>query len=172
VPFKYVGKKVDLKVTDSLVEIYLGSERIYTHLKFPKYAKYKWATIKEHMPDQFNQSQWDDERIRKWANSIGPCTGEVIDRIFSSVSIKEQGYNSALSVLRISKKYPSERLEVACEIALERIRAPRYRNIMSILSSNQDQIVLEKRVKSQLKDANNNDQGYVRGARFYGGGDC
>lgn len=172
VPFRYVGKKVDLKVTDSLVEIFLGSERIYTHLKFPKYAKYKWSTVKEHMPDQFNQTLWDDERIRKWASSIGPCTSEVIERIFSSVSIKEQGYNSALSVLRISKKYPSERLEVACDIALERIRAPRYRNIMSILSSNQDQIVLEKRVKSQLKDSNNNDQGYVRGSKFYGGGDC
>lgn len=171
VPFKYVGKKVDLKVTESLVEIYLGSERIYTHMKFPKYAKYKWSTIEEHMPDQFNQAQWDDERIKKWANSVGPFTSEVIERIFSNVSIKEQGYNSALSVLRISKKYSNERLEAACGIALERIRYPRYRNIMSVLTSNMDLIALKNNSKSQLKEAKNVEQGYVRGSQFYSGGD-
>ena len=34
-PYKYVGKKVDLKVTDSLVEIYYKSERICSHKKSP-----------------------------------------------------------------------------------------------------------------------------------------
>ena len=42
------------------------------------------------MPDRFKHPEWDDERIRKWAYSIGGNTGTVIDRIFLSVKIKEQ----------------------------------------------------------------------------------
>jgi len=100
------AKKVELKVTESLLEIYFKAERIASHKKLPTYSKYKWSTLEEHMPDQFQHTEWDDERIKKWAYSIGNCTGEVIDRIFNSVRIKEQGYNSALSVLRLSSRYP------------------------------------------------------------------
>ncbi len=171
VPYKYVGKKVDLKVTESLLEIYFQGERIASHKKLPDYSKYNWSTLEEHMPDQFHHAEWDDERIKKWAYSIGNCTGEVIDRIFNSVRIKEQGYNSALSVLRLTKRYPNERLEVACELALTKIRVPRYSHLKSILSSNQDQLYLATKSKTQIKELHQSVQGYVRGPQYYGGGD-
>lgn len=170
-PYKYVGKKIDLKITESLVEIYFKGERIASHTKFPNYTKYKWSTSDEHMPDQFNHPEWDDVRIKQWAYSIGKCTGEVIDRIFGSVHIKEQAYNSSLSVLKLSKSYSAERLEISCEIALGRIRVPRYSHLKSILSTNQDQLYLAKRAESQSKVLNQSVQGYVRGASYYGGGD-
>jgi transposase len=171
VPYNYVGKEVDLKITDSLVEIYYKSERLYSHKRLPDYLKYKWSTFEEHMPDNFQHAKWDDERIKKWAYSIGPNTGEVIDRIFASVRIKEQGYNSALSVLRLSKTYSAERLEASCELALEKIRSPRYKNLKTILSSNQDQLFLSKKAEIRSKGLNQTVQGYVRGSQFYGGGD-
>ena len=170
-PYKYVDKKVDLKVTESLLEIYFKGERIASHKKLPGYSKYKWSTLEEHMPDQFQHTEWDDERIKKWAYSIGNCTGEVIDRIFNSVRIKEQGYNSALSVLRMTKRYSNERLEIACELALTKIRVPRYSHLKSILSSNQDQLYLAKKSESKIKELNQSVQGYVRGSQYYGGGD-
>lgn len=64
VPYKYVGKKVDLKVTESLLEIYFQGERIASHKKLPDYSKYNWSTLEEHMPDQFHHAEWDDERIK------------------------------------------------------------------------------------------------------------
>lgn len=61
--------------------------------------KNKYSTHPEDMPPAFrNIVQWDDERIRNWASSVGKSTRQVIDRIFSSVSIKEQGYNPCLAV--------------------------------------------------------------------------
>jgi len=48
--------------------------------------------------------------IKKWATSIDDNTAEVIDRIFQSVNIKEQGYNLALSVLKLSKPYSEKHL--------------------------------------------------------------
>ena len=47
-----------------------------------------------------------------WASTIGPYTREVIDRIFRSVKVKEQGYNAALSVLHLSSHYSNQRFEV------------------------------------------------------------
>lgn len=169
-PYKYVGKTVDLKVSDSLLEIYFNGERIATHKRLPDYVKYAWATKSEDMPDQFQHAEWDDVRIKKWAYSIGNYTGEVIDRIFTNVKIKEQGYNSSLSVLRLSKNYSEERLEVACEMALAKVKIPRYHHLKSILSSNQDLVYSENKLHTEKKERNCNVQGYVRGVGYYSGG--
>ena len=83
------------------------------------------------------------------------------------MKIKEQGYNSSLSVLRLSKTYSEARLETACELALTRVRVPRYHHLKAILAANQDQIYLgQKKASSKSQD---NTQGYVRGAEYYGG---
>lgn len=88
---------------------------------------------------------WDEERIKKWASSIGKYTSETVNRIFEGVEIKEQGFNPALSVLRLSIKYSEARLEAACEFAINGgIRKPRYHHLKSILAANQDRIYLER----------------------------
>ena len=165
-PYQYVGEEADLKITDTKLEIYVKDKRVATHDRYPKYVQNRYSTHKEDMPDQFQQPQWDDERIERWAYSIGNYTGEVIDRIFASVKIKEQGYNPSLSVLRLSKTYSEARLETSCELALTQIRTPRYHHLKAILVANQDQIYLEKK-NSTKKDSSAG--GYVRGAEYYGG---
>lgn len=135
-------RKADLKVTDTKLEIYVKGERVATHTKFPEYVTNRYSTHKEDMPDQFQQPAWDDERIMRWAHSIGPGATEVINLIFAAVKIKEQGYNPSLSVLRLSKTYSEARLEAACEMALTKVRTPRYHHLKAILAANQDQIYL------------------------------
>ncbi len=166
-PYQFVGKKVDLKVTEKFIEIYHQHERISTHSKFPQYRENQFSTHQEDMPDRFKKPEWDDIRIRKWAHSIGESTGTVIDRIFLNVKIKEQGYNSSLSVLRLSKTYSEARLETACELALTKVRTPRYHHLKSILAANQDQVYLNG-LKTNPDDQNTT-VGYVRGAEYYGG---
>ncbi|WP_180375468.1 hypothetical protein [Clostridium thermarum] len=50
-------------------------------------------------------------------------------------------------------------------------RVPRYKQLKSILASNQDIIYLEKK-NAHLKalESKSNAHGYVRGAEYYGGG--
>lgn len=166
-PYQYARKSVDLKVTDSTVEIYSGSLRLATHNRFPAGRKNQYSTHVEDMPDKFRFSPWDDTRIKNWAKSIGRYTGETVDRIFESVSIKEQGYNPALAVLRLSNKYSEARLEAACEFAITQgIKKPRYHHLNSILSSNQDEIYLEKKNSADKGDS---PMGYLRGSSYYGG---
>lgn len=167
VPYAYVRKHVDLKVSENTVDIYYGNERIATHKRFPDYIEYKYSTLKEHMPTEFLKNEWNDERIRSWADKIGPNTRKVIDRIFDSFQIKEQGFNPSLSVLKLSDKYSQERLENACELALDKYRVPRYHHINALLSANQDIIFTER--KSRISNDRSGSQGYLRGSEYYGG---
>ena len=165
-PYQYVGKQVDLKITESFVEIFHKGERLTTHNKYQDYVCNAWSTHAEDMPDQFQQMDWDDQRICSWAASIGNSTSAVIDLIFASVKIKEQGYNACLSVLRLSKSYSKERLEAACSLALTKFRSPHYRHLKSILASNEDMIYANDQKRNA---AVNETKGYVRGASYYGG---
>lgn len=127
-PYQYARKTVNLKVTDSTVEIYSGNTRIATHNRFPSGRKNQYSTHQEDMPDRFRISPWDDVRIKNWAGAIGKYTAEVVGRIFEGVSIKEQGCNPALAVLRPGNKYSEVRLEAACEFAVTSgIKKPRFR---------------------------------------------
>ncbi|MFA6662053.1 MAG: IS21 family transposase [Bacilli bacterium] len=166
-PYQYVGKLADLKVTDTKLEIYISGERISTHTRFPSYITDQYSTHSEDMPDQFLKPEWDDVAIRRWAYSIGSNASEVIERIFAGVKIKEQGYNPSLSVLRLSNTYSEARLETACELALTKVRTPRYYHLKAILSSNQDKVFIES--KNISKGSTETSSGYVRGAEYYGG---
>lgn len=138
VPYRFVGKTVDLKITDSMIEIYCGHERISSHKRFPSYARNKYDTYPEDIPERFQKKEWNELTIRQWAASIGKQTLTVVDRIFKSYSTSEQGINPSMSVLKLSKKYSYERLETACELALEYVSVPRYSHLKAILAASQD----------------------------------
>ena len=160
-PFQYISKMVDIKYTKSCIEIYYDNERIATHPRFAEYIKNKYSTIESHMPEKASNPNWDVERIQNWAAKIGDNTLEVINRIINSVKIKEQSFNSALAVLKLSKVYSNSQLENACEYALTQFNIPRYSHINAILKLKQEKI----ETKTQVSTAT----GYVRGADYYGG---
>ena len=113
------------------------------------------------------QTEWNELTIRQWAASIGKQTLTVIDRIFKSCRTSEQGINPSMSVLKLSKKYSSERLETACTMALEHVNVPRYSHLKAILTSGQD-----AEYKANKKQENESSPaGFVRGAAYYGGDD-
>jgi hypothetical protein len=86
--------------------------------------------------------------------------------MFESVSIKEQGYNPCLAVLRLSRTYTDARLETACELAISRgIKVPRYHHLKAILSANQD-IVYKERLNAP-STPDDLSMGYLRGSDYY-----
>ena len=164
-PYQYARKTVDLRVTDTTVEIYYQGNRISTHNRFPAGHKNQYSTHPEDMPEKFKITPWNDERIKNWASSIGPYTAQVINRIFTGVDIKEQGYNPSLAVLRLSKDYTEDRLEAACEFAIVKgIKKPRYHHLKAILAANQDKLYLESK---KCKGPDDDTMGYLRGSDYY-----
>ena len=163
--YMYRGEYVDIRYTENVVEIYHNHQRIASHPKFPDYVTNQYATNKDDMPDYFNQPEMNKERLCSWASTIGENTLEVINRIFRSVQIKEQGYNAALSVLN-----SSERFKDACQIALTNTATPRYRYIKAILSSNQDLVLRDRHKKTTVKEnsqSSESEGAFVRGAAYY-----
>ena len=63
-------EKVDLRVTDTKVEIYSGSDRIATHTRFAAGRKKQYSTHPEDMPEKFKFTPWNEERIQKWASPL------------------------------------------------------------------------------------------------------
>ena len=118
----------------------------------------------------FNEPEMNDVRMLSWTATIGPYTFDVIARVFRSVKIKEQGYNSALAILRLSKGYTKERFETACRIALEMSSSPRDYLIQSLLVNNQDTVREEQEAQPKENSQPKEDSGaFIRGAASYGG---
>jgi transposase len=62
----------------------------------------------------------------------------MVEQIINSRQHPEQGYRSCLGILRLAKKYSSERLEAACSRALS-FNAYSYKSVRSILEKGLDQ---------------------------------
>lgn len=172
VPFHYVHKRVDVRLTSALVEIYYEGKRIASHKRL-KGRRGQYDTIVEHMPPNHQlYSQWDGDRFRRWARQCGASTETVIERILGSYRVEEQAYKSCIGLLKLSKKYGTDRFNNACRLALEKMPVPRYKLIKSILAEKLDIGLTPDESGRQTAPracANANSAAFVRGAAYYGG---
>ncbi|MGB3374638.1 MAG: IS21 family transposase [Microbacterium sp.] len=169
VPYAHIGRAVDLRITDSTVEVFAGDERLTSHLLAPAGMVNEYRTHDSDLPGGARYRQWDAERVRAWAGRIGVNTTTVVNRIFESVAVDEQGLDAALAVLRLTRRYSATRVEAAAEIVLSsRVRSPRYAHLRPILETNQDQ--LGSRDAWSTPGTTIEPVGYVRGADYYAGG--
>ena len=169
VPFAHIGRGVDLRVTDTVLEVFDGHERLTSHLLAPPGVSNDYRTHDADLPDGPRYRQWDPSRVREWAARIGESATTVVNRIFESVPVEEQGLDAALAVLRLSRRYSAARVEAACQIALaSRLRSPRYAHLRPILDTGQDQA--GRRAPRFEATAESEPAGYVRGGDYYAGG--
>ena len=100
VPYEYVGKRVEVRQTNSIVEIYYKGTRICSHARLHGRAN-QYSTNNDHMPENHKLFEWNKERFEKWAKGIGKNTYEVIHRLISRYKVEEQSYKSCISLLNI-----------------------------------------------------------------------
>src|SRR5699024_10970922 len=111
VPYALIGQSVDLRVTASMVEVFDGDRRVTSHVLAPAGVVNEHRTHDADLPDAPRYRQWDAERVREWAGRIGENTVTVVNRIFESVPVQEQGLDPALAVLRLTRRFSAARLE-------------------------------------------------------------
>jgi transposase len=143
VPYRYVGKLVELQYDQDIIEIYCQSDRIASHKRV--YRPGQYVTIKEHMSSthQF-YNDWSPEYFNKLALSIGTKTGEYISRLIAQQDYPETGYKQALGILSLKKAFDKHRIEKACAIALTHDTCS-YRTIKRILENKMDQAIESKK---------------------------
>jgi hypothetical protein len=114
------------------------------------------------MPESHRKNlEWPPSRIIAWAKTVGPCTAQVVEEIMKRRQHPEQGYRSALGVLRLRKRYPDERIEKACARAV-RFRMFSRRSIEATLKNNKDRVEDEQPAQQPLPWHEN-----VRGGDYY-----
>ena len=137
VPYQLIHQKVEVRLTDTTVEVFLKGNRVASHLRSRLPGRY--TTLSEHMPKSHQKHlQWTPSRLIHWAGTIGPQTQKLLTFILENRPHPEQGYRSCLGVLRLKERYTPERLEAACARALA-FKAYSYKNVESILKNGLDQ---------------------------------
>lgn len=162
VPYRYIGKKVKIEFTRSIVALYLKNQRIAYHKRMP--GQYGYTTIAEHLPSQHQfVSDWNPAKFISWAKEVGQETEKVINIILESKTHPEQAYKSCIGILSYGKKVGYDRLNDACRRA-DRYRSYSYRAIKNILTGNYDSLSKDEQVQYQLPLHEN-----IRGAEYYAG---
>ena len=97
------------------------------------YVKYDYSTLPEHRPASHRAHlEWTPSRLIDWGKSIGAHTGVLIEHVIRSKPHPEQGYRSALGILRLANKHGAHRLELACAKAFA-IGSPSYKTVKTML---------------------------------------
>jgi len=163
VPYEYIKKKVDVRVTEHTIEIFCSHNRIASHHRLSGRPG-QYSTIVEHMPkDHQKYLEWNGDRFRKWAERIGINTYTVVNAILTSKIVEQQTYRSCMGLLKLAEKYSDIRLEAACKKALTYTASPSYKSIKNILVTGSDQNTSEPPdVESTHKP-----HGITRGADYY-----
>ena len=112
--------------------------------------------------------EWNGDRFRKWADSIGINTSKVVDAILTSGRIEQQSYRSCMGLLKLAEKYSPEKLEQVCAKALSYSGKPSYKSIKNLLATMKDNPELISNETVTAKTAIKS-HGITRGAAYYGG---
>ena len=118
VPFTLIHQKVDIRATESMVEIFHRGNLVAVHPR--SFRSGRFSTLREHMPanHQFMEDI-NPERLIEWAKGIGPQTTLLVKATLQSRPFPEQAYRSCLGILRLVKKSNPSMLEQACQTVLE-----------------------------------------------------
>lgn len=161
VPYDYVRKSIDIRVTHKTVECFYREKSVARHLRDNTPSTY--TTIDGHRPEAHRQhALWNEERLQAWACQIGPGTHALIRKLFENTKRHlHQKERSALGILRLSHQYDEQTLEYACQQALL-LETCGYSSVHALI----------KRYRTKIK--NTNDQAYetpahgnVRGPDYY-----
>lgn len=162
IPYKWIGEKVNVKITKDMLEIHHKGSLLCTHPRIEG-PKGSMVTQKEHMPPYSNSyEEWNRKRFVLWAKQIGPHTTKVVENLFDHYEIERRAYEGVRSILKLAAIYSDQRLENACCLALENTSLPRYKNIKAILVNGQD-LRMKKHEEIQEEEKGC----FIRGAKYF-----
>jgi transposase len=161
VPYQLAGAQVWLRISAATVEVLFSSRRVASHLR--SYARHGHSTDDTHMPESHRRhAQWTPSRIVAWAEKTGPFAAALVSGILERRRHPEQGYRSALGIIRLADRYSAERVEAACGRALH-MSSYSYKSVESILSHNLDREPLPEKRHVRPHPHHQN----VRGGNYY-----
>ncbi len=133
VPYRYIGARVEVRVTASTLEIFHRGERIAAHIRATRRGAF--TTLAAHRPEPHRAVvEVSHARLLERALAIGPATADLL-RIQARLKCHpEQALRSAQGILRLAADFNPARLETACARALM-LKAYSYRAVRALITA-------------------------------------
>lgn len=161
VPYQLRGQQLDARITAGSIECFVQRKRIASHPR--SFQKGRHSTVAAHMPKGHQDyADWTPERLIRWAAKTGPRTAALTEAILASRQHAQQAFRSAMGLMRLAKVYTPQRLEAACDLALDG-GATNYKSVKSILSTGLDQQPRQQTLPISDPIAHDN----IRGGHYY-----
>ncbi len=161
VPYNHRGKKVKVRISEKVIEVFFKNHRIAIHKKSSQ--KWKYTTIPEHMPSFHKQyAEWTPSRIYTWAENVGEYTRIMCEQLISQSKHPEQGFRRCLGLLRQGKRFGDDRVEKACERAFN-YKVFDYKKVKSILEYGLENNLQTGKTENQKIVHHEN----IRGSQYY-----
>lgn len=163
VPYRYVGDKVRIRITASVLEVYLhsGDMPIATHVLSE--ADGGCSTMKEHQP-QSHRAYAEDQgaELFAWAQSIGADVGSFVHKHAEIHRRPALTLQAVRGLKKLGDQHGAERLNSACKRAIS-IPNVSVTSVRSMLSRRIENTPLRGRATSPSLPQHQN----VRGADSY-----
>ena len=101
VPYNLVQELVEIRSTPTTVEIFHKGKRVASHLR--SRGQGQRITNHEHRPKSHQAHlEWTPSRMVHWAQTIGPHTARLFERIMADKPHPEMGYRACLGIIRLA----------------------------------------------------------------------
>ena len=158
VPYRLVGKTVDVRQSANVLELYHHGKRVASHTVLDRRGA--CHTLPEHQPPQHAPRQ--QAPILARAEAIGPATLAFVQRQLHQRKHPELIERAMLGILRLAKDYSETALEAACAQA----------ELLGISSSRLLIALLKTTPSEAPPPATPLHHEHVRGADYFGAAPC
>lgn len=132
VPWAHIGKHVDARVSDRLVEIFAAGELIKT---WPRAERGRCTDDADYPPQKIAFFMRTPVWCRTRAEAAGEHVSELVTGLLASGALHH--LRAAQGILGLADRYGADRLDAACARALE-VGDPTYRTVKGILAVGAD----------------------------------
>lgn len=150
VPYKYIGKKVDVRIGAIHLKILYKGELIAIHTRIDNSNK-RFSTDLSHLPKRHIQYlKTNKDAFTDWAKSIDCQVERVFEAIFlQNKDIEEQAYRTCLGLKSLYRTYGHTKFISACQSALDS-NTFSYRFIKNLIdnsASKQEPIIIHQNIR-------------------------
>jgi hypothetical protein len=128
VPYRLIGRHVDVFCTVSLVSIFHKGQRVAAHARQEAEPGRATVTLDEHRPPTHRAAALlTPDAIRAEAASLGGALGLLADRIFADADHPDQAARQVAGLLRLGRLHGTVALQAAATAALSaNVRSYRF----------------------------------------------
>lgn len=143
-PFRFIGRRLDVRLTETMVQIFADGELVKSHVRVRKGRR---------------STDWQDYpsakaaffmRTPSWCRHRAKECGPAVERLVAGL-LGEQALHrlrSAQGIVGLADTYGEARLEAACGLALA-VGDPAYRTVKGILAAGREQLTAEPEIALQ-----------------------